>query len=188
MFRTYWQWRLDSVNARILMNIRLQITLVGLRTWDNPPAEIRPELAKIEQEAKHTLIQLRRQQAYYRSRLGQKEAPIMEDHIHTALIALQDRVAALEGAQPETERRLAALERIARLAHTERQTYRAWQTTNADGWLAYKAARAALDGALVALGSGATLTFSYLEPESDQDQGHYQGAGDSWGVTHDPTK
>lgn len=111
----------------------------------------------------------------------------MEDHIHTALIVLQDRLAALEGAQAETERRLIALERIARLAHAERQTYRAWQGTELEGtWPAYKAARAALDGALEALGSGATLTFSYLEPESDH--GRYQGAGDSWGVTHDPTK
>lgn len=103
----------------------------------------------------------------------------IEAATHTALIALQDRLAALEGAQTETERRLAQLERIARLAHAERRTYRAWQEDADAPWSAVKAASAALVGALAALGSGATLTFSYLEPESDQ--GPYQGA--PWALT-----
>lgn len=103
----------------------------------------------------------------------------MEDHIHIALIALQDRLAALEGAQQAhieqetsilqlTRRvegidttatqwldtvwmRLLNLERIARLAHAERQAYRAWQEDADAPWAAVKAARAALDGALAQL-------------------------------------
>lgn len=97
---------------------------------------------------------------------GAQQAHIEEE---TAILQLTRRVAELEdtnelhagflaganGRMNDMDRnwgvRIAQLERIARLAHAERQTYRAWQTTDADGWPAYKAARAALDGALDSL-------------------------------------